>query len=449
MQLNSDFTNKMKELLGDNYVDFENSLNQQSQKAITVNNYRLKDLTFENIADFKYKSIPHISNGYFVDNIGIGSHVLNHLGIIYSQEPSAMYPVEMLDIEEGDIVLDLCSAPGGKSIQILEKLNGTGLLVANEVVFNRVKILYENLNKMGFNNFVITCSNPKDFENLDFKFDKILVDAPCGGEGMIRKNNFDFASFNNSSIETNALRQSSILNSIKNILKSSGKLVYSTCTYDIRENEQIIVNFLKNNLNYELLDCPKLNDVTVEGVKIPPFNTQYCKRRYPHLFPGEGQFMGVMLKQGQPENICNRFYAKGFENIYKKDIEVLRKTFKDVANISNLNFIKRNDNIYVLPENIDMDFKDINVVTIGTLVGSIQNGTMKIAHEFYHTYGNLFNRKIELSKEQVVDYLKGYEIDIEGDTGICVVTHYGINLGGGKISQGRLKNYYPKNLRIN
>ena len=237
MNLPLEFEEKMKVLLGDGFDNFKLSLDKPSQKAITINTLRIDLDTFKDLADFTYTPIPKISNGYYVDSFRFGSHILNHAGIIYSQEPSAMYPVELLDIKENDLVLDICASPGGKSIQILEKLNGSGLLVSNEIVYNRAKILYENLNKMGFYNFAITCNNPKDFENLETKFDKILVDAPCGGEGMFRKDNFDFNAYKLINIETNAKRQLSILDSVKNLLKDGGRLVYSTCTYDIRENE--------------------------------------------------------------------------------------------------------------------------------------------------------------------------------------------------------------------
>ena len=145
----------------------------------------------------------------------------------------------------------------------------------------------------------------------------------------------------------------------------------------------------------------------------------------------------------------SRFNAKGYSCIYKKDIEIFRKTFKNVADISSLNIIKRNDNFYVIPE-IDLDFEHLNIVSPGVLMGSLINGTFKIAHEFYHSYGDLFDNKVELDDNQLKDYLRGYELDIDTQfTGICAVYHMGVSVGGGKVSNGKLKNYYPKNLRIN
>lgn len=450
MAFNEKFINKMQDLLGDDSPRFFDALEKPPVKAVTINTLKIDDEIFNKIADFKHTKVLEVSNGYYVDGLKVGTHTLNHLGVIYSQEPSAMYPIEMLDINEGDIVLDLCSAPGGKSIQILEKLNGTGLLVSNEIVYNRAKILYENLNRMGFKNFAITCNSPQDFENTNLKFNKILVDAPCGGEGMFRRDNFDFNSYDKASIETNAKRQISILESIKNLLTPGGKLVYSTCTYDIQENECIIAEFLKNNPDYSIMKYDRLNSVTTDGIKIENYNTHYCKRRYPHLFDGEGQFMALLVKAGNEDvYIPNDFSAKGFSDVYKKDIEILRKAFKDVADISTLNLVKRNNNIYILPSTT-IDFENLNLVSIGCLLGTINSGDIKIAHEFYHTYGELFKNKVELDKTKVLEYLKGYEINIENQpNGICVLTHLGINLGGGKVVGDKIKNYYPKNLRNN
>ncbi|MBQ7351500.1 MAG: hypothetical protein IJW59_01345 [Clostridia bacterium] len=449
MGFTQEFENKMKDLLGNDAEKFFESLSQPIKKAITVNFNRMSKTEFENIANFEFRPVPEVYNGYICPDLKTGKHILSHLGVIYSQEPSAMYPVTMLDIKKGDIVLDLCSAPGGKSIQILESLNGTGLLVSNEIVYNRAKVLYENLTRMGFGNFAITCNSPQDYKETSILFDKILVDAPCGGEGMFRRDDFDFDSYNNSSIETNAKRQQSILESIKHLLKPNGKLVYSTCTYDIRENEMVVAEFLKNNPDFELLDCPQLNQVTTQGIDIPPHETHKCKRRYPHLFEGEGQFMALLQKKGTPsEEIEEDFDAKGFRGVYRKDLQELQKSFNNIADIKDIEIVRREDNFYALPTTT-IDFENLNVVTIGVLLGTMNKGNFKIAHNMYHCLGHLFYNHIELNNEETLKYLQGYEIETDSTaTGICVATHHNIALGGGKIVNGKIKNYYPQNLRI-
>ena len=225
MELPKDFIDKMNNLLGDDAPNFFAALEQPSQKAITVNFDRLNENNFTDLCDFEIEKIPMIENGYFVNNLKFSKNILSHLGIIYSQEPSAMYPVELLDVKPGDYVLDVCASPGGKSVQILEKLKGEGFLLSNEIVYNRTKILYENLNRMGFKNYAISCNSPEELSYCKNKFDKIIIDAPCGGEGMFRKENFDFHAYHPESIDSNSDRQLSILENVKHLLREGGRLV--------------------------------------------------------------------------------------------------------------------------------------------------------------------------------------------------------------------------------
>ena len=448
MNLPKDFIDKMKTLLDEEIDDFLKSLDSPTQKAITCNFARMDRETFESLADFQYTQIPKIKNGYLVDSFKFSNHILNHLGIIYSQEPSAMYPAELLDVQKGDIVLDLCSAPGGKSIQILEKLNGSGILVCNEIVYNRTKILYENLTRMGFSNFAITCNSPKDYEDTVLKFDKILVDAPCGGEGMFRRDNFDFKSYNNASIETNAKRQLSILESIKKLLKKGGRLVYSTCTYDVRENEGVIAEFLNTNPNFEIIEIDGYENVTSPGIHIAPHHTEYSMRRYPHKFAGEGQFMAVLHKKGEETIDESNFYAEGFSRIYRKDIDTLNRELKNTLDISKLDIVRRHDNYYILPDT-ELNLKNLNVVSIGTLLGTINKDSFKLSHNFYHIMGDRLYNTYNLNDSEVIPYLQGLELDTQSDIkGMCTVTYKNIPLGGGKMTDGKLKNHYPKELRI-
>lgn len=450
MDLPKEFIEKMHKLLGDEAEDFFSSLEKPSQKGITLNTSRMSKDIFEKEFQEPISPIEKVSNGYYVGSFKFGENIFNHLGVIYSQEPSAMYPVELLDVKEGDIVLDLCASPGGKSIQILEKLNNTGLLISNEIVFSRAKILEENISKMGFQNEIITCNSPKDFENTNLVFDKILVDAPCGGEGMIRKNNFDISFYNPDSIETNRIRQLSILTSIKDLLKVGGTLVYSTCTYDTRENEEVIAKFLSQNPEFEIMEKSEFDDVMEKGIKIENLKTELCFRRYPHKHKGEGQFM-VALKKVQGDisdatkfksTICNNF-----STINSKELGIIKSTLKDVIDLTNFEYLKRNDFVYVIPKE-KANLKGLNVLTFGCLLGQIQKDFLKISHEFYHTFGNFFKNKINLNIADAKKYLHGEELEIDLKNGVYAITHLGIALGGGKIVNGRLKNYYKKNSRI-
>jgi len=447
MQLPIEFVEKMKRLLGDSANDFFEQLDRQSYKGITVNYSRMGKDEFENACNFEISPIEHIDNGYYVNNFKFSTNIFNHLGIIYSQEPSAMYPVEMLDVQPNDTILDLCASPGGKSIQILEKLNNTGLLVSNEIIFNRSKILYENLNRMGFKNFAITCNSPEDYSETSLKFDKILIDAPCGGEGMLRKKDFDLNVYNPNAIESNAKRQLLILNSVKDLLKCGGRLVYSTCTYDIRENEDVIAKFLDENDNFRIVRYEQLNDVMCSGIKVDNHNTQYAFRRYPHLHKGEGQFMIALEKIGEEELEQASFKCSKYSIPHNKELDIINKQLKTYTTLGNLNIVKRNDTFYVIPRQT-IDFESLNVIHIGCEIGTLNKNIFKFNHNFYHTYGNEFINKINLNENDTNKLLHGEEIEVNVPDGIYVATFYNIPISGGKVVNGKLKNNYPKELRI-
>lgn len=469
MELSQEFILKMQNLLGTQSKAFFDSLDKPSTKAITVNYSKISKDTFESLANFEHEKIFAVENGFYTDGLKFNENILNHLGVIYSQEPSAMFPVEMMGIEKGDYVLDVCSAPGGKSIQILEKLEGSGMLVSNEIVYSRAKILYENLTRIGFDNFAITCNTPEDYKKTNLKFDKILVDAPCGGEGMIRKNGFDYDAFKLSNIETNAKRQLSILNSVKDLLKKGGTLVYSTCTYDIKENEEVVVKFLKENPDFYLVEPDKkFKEVAVDGIDIDGFLTHYTKRRYPHLFRGEGQFMAILKKEGEETIAYDTLTIDNIQPVSRKDHNDISKELKNVIDTKQysietcsisaktnsiitpkkLNLYKRGETIYAIPDLL-IDLSKLNVLTIGTILGTLTKGNLKIHHNFYHTYPKMFLNNIDLNEESIKKYLHGEEVEVDDNLkGIVAVTHHGIGLGGGKCVNGRLKNYYPKDLRI-
>lgn len=449
MNLPDNFVDKISKLLGNESSNFFRALDNPPQKGITVNFSRIDRNTFISHFEESIEKIPLVDNGYYVGNFKFGENIFNHMGVIYSQEPSAMYPVELLDIQSGDKVLDVCASPGGKSIQILEKLNGTGLLVSNEIVFKRAKILQENITRMGYDNCIITCNSPEDFENINYKFDKIIIDAPCGGEGMIRKSNFDINNYMPDSIDTNAKRQLKILNSVQHLLKNGGTLVYSTCTYDVRENEQVIANFLSNNNQYEILDKREFRDVCDKGIKIDNFDTNLSLRRYPHKCRGEGQFMIALRKKGEDLDnnidIKNSIF-KNYSKISNKDKDIINATFKDIIDISGMDFVKKDNFIFTIPK-VKFDAQSLNVMYLGVFVGEIKQNMLKISHEFYHSFGKQFYHQIELDKSQATKYIHGEELDINAKNNIYAINYLHTTIGGGKIVNGRLKNYYSKELR--
>ena len=251
-KLPTDFSEEMKIILGKDYNIYEKLMDKEAFRGISLN--RLKaDNT--DILPFDTEKCPFYQNGYYIscDEKGIGNTPLHHAGVFYVQEPSAMSAVTLLDVQKGDKVLDLCAAPGGKSAQIASCLQNTGLVWSNEIVKNRAQILLSNFERMGISKGIVSSCHPDILcQKLQGYFDKVLVDAPCSGEGMFRKNPDAIREWSREHVLSCAERQLSILNSAANAVKNGGILVYSTCTFSFEENEGVIKRFLAENPDFEM-----------------------------------------------------------------------------------------------------------------------------------------------------------------------------------------------------
>ena len=241
-RLSEKYLNKMKELLGDEYDDYLNSFNEKRIHSLRVNNAKISNEEFERICPFKIKRIPWIENGYYFDeNDRPSKHPYYYAGLYYLQEPSAMTPANVLPIEKGDIVLDACAAPGGKSLELASKLGDSGLLVSNDISVSRAYSLLKNLELGGHKNIYVMA---EDISKLSKKFvksfDKILIDAPCSGEGMLRKDPSIIKEWEDKGNEYYANLQKDIVKSAVSMLKDGGMMVYSTCTFDKSEDEDIV-----------------------------------------------------------------------------------------------------------------------------------------------------------------------------------------------------------------
>ncbi|MBE5735239.1 MAG: hypothetical protein E7361_02205 [Clostridiales bacterium] len=443
MILPKDFEDNMRDLLQSSADDFFLSLDSPEVKALTVDMNKISEEDVRADSDLNIEKIDGLYNGYYYSG-KIGDNILHHAGCIYSQDASAQIPVEALGIEKNDIVLDVCSAPGGKSIQILQRLNNTGLLLSNEYVYNRAKILYENIVRFGYSNYIVTSNLPDVFDNKYNVFDKIIVDAPCSGEGMFRKSNVDTYSWSMANVKTSAVRQYEILQSVKNALKVGGKLVYSTCTYNIEENEKVVARFLQANPEFRLLPLPEnIASITARGIDIDGHDTHMCGRRYPHMHRGEGQFVALMEKVSG----SNRCINSEYQIVSKKDRDVIEHYLSPILDISDMHFHKKGDNIYAVPD-VVIDISNMNVTSLGVYVGTLDKKGIDISHSFYKAFGHKFYNIVNLNRSEAEVYITGNVVDLTyAKSGICAVCYNNINLGGGKVVQGVLKNYYPKQLR--
>ena len=317
------FLDKMKALLGDEFDDFLKFYNSSGEhyRGLRVNTLKCSVEKLEKLLDFDLKSAPFCSESFYIPNeiTSLGNNPLHHAGAFYIQEPSASSAVTMLDVQEGDYVLDLCAAPGGKSTQIAAKLNSKGFLWSNEIVKNRANILLSNIERMGIRNATVSNAYPEVLcDRLAGCFDKVLVDAPCSGEGMFRKDSTAESEWSDEHVKSCAERQLKILNSAKNALKDGGVMVYSTCTFSVEENEGVIGRFLEENPDFELEDA---------NVNFGRPTLEYARRIFP-MDGGEGHFAARLKKSG--ELYKNSFTENSKKKKVKKSAWYWERAFWDI-----------------------------------------------------------------------------------------------------------------------
>ncbi len=306
MELPSSYVRQMKTLLGENYPAYRDSFYASPQKGLRVNELKISVPDFLSLWTRaglpEPERIPWIHNGFFIpDGIDAGKLAFYHAGLYYIQEPAAMTPAEYLPIREGDRVLDLCAAPGGKSTELLAKLHGTGVLVSNDISQSRAKALKKNLEMAGAANAYVTAESPERLSHHFISyFDKILIDAPCSGEGMFRTQPQMIRHWEEQGPEYYAEIQQTILEYACRMLAPGGMLMYSTCTFSKLEDEDQILHLLKTHPDLSscsISDYPDFSHLTDDSGLPYPY-----VRLYPHLVRGEGQFAALLKKDGiRPE----------------------------------------------------------------------------------------------------------------------------------------------------
>ncbi|MBO5360898.1 MAG: hypothetical protein J6B25_08680 [Clostridia bacterium] len=443
-----EFVTRMKSLLGEEYTEYEKAMSDSPVRAFRINTDKISIDDFEKLNVFSSEKIPYVNGGYYFDYDKIGNHPYHHAGMIYVQEPGAMAPAESLDINPEWTVLDMCAAPGGKSTQLRNRINPSSVLVSNEIIPSRCKILTGNIERMGFQNTVTTCMDTSKLAaTFPSTFDLIMVDAPCSGEGMFRKDDTAIDEWSTENVLKCAERQKEILDNAVKLLKSNGFIIYATCTFSLEENEMTVDSFLQRHTDFELIPVTdRVMDVTSEGIKFDGCQTEnigFCRRFYPHKAPGEGQFMAVLHRNGAPE--CRL-------PIINTQQEKVDKAVFDFLNDTLIEYDKENVRMYnTTPVYFTPEFT-VNKGTAfscGVTIGEIKKNYILPHHQFFMALGKKFKRKIELTadSENVRKYLHGEEIFADCENGWAVVTVDGCTVGGAKVSGGKAKNHYPKGLR--
>lgn len=443
------FAERMKVLLGDEYENYIKSLNERPVRAFRVNTGKISLSEFEKINPFISEKIPYVENGFYFEDEKIGNHPYHHAGMIYVQEPGAMMPAECIDVNPEWCVLDMCAAPGGKSTQLKNKLGENGVLVSNEIVASRCKILTGNVERLGLKNVVTTCMDTKKLAKIfPETFDLVMVDAPCSGEGMFRKEEIAIDEWSPENVENCAVRQAEILENAVKVLKDGGYIIYATCTFSLEENEKTVDGFLKNHPDFELVKVKKsVEENTCEGIRFDGCaceNINYTRRFYPHKNKGEGQFAAVL------HNTNSSRKSTGFRRDNKSKIDKAVYDFLDstLESYDRENVLMHKDTpVYFTP---DFSVEKATVFACGVTIGEIRKNYILPHHQFFSALGEKFKRKINFTPESddLKKYLHGEEFETDCENGWAVVMIDGCALGGVKVVNGRAKNHYPKGLRI-
>ena len=439
----------MKDMLGDEYGAFEEALGEPNVRALRVNTTKIAVEDFLNKTKLTLSPISYANDGFIPESCeGIGRTAEHHAGMFYVQDPGAMATVKALDIKPGWRVLDACSAPGGKASQLASAIGEEGLILANEYVPKRAKIIVSNFERLGIKNAIITSLDTAKIGGMfNSYFDLVLCDAPCSGEGMFRKYDEAITEWSEENVLLCAERQREILANLSDTVRPGGYLLYSTCTYSREENEDTVAYFLADHPEFSLCEVKdELKAATADGL----YGMSKARRFYPHRSRGEGQFIALMKKDKNSDILPTILYKDLASEPTKQEIAVVKKFISDNINGEiKGRFINWGGQIALIPHDLPIPLK---AFMPGIMLGEVKKGNFFPHHQFFSAYSEQFLRRENLVRgdERVEKYLHGEEIDTTStENGWCAVCYEGVALGGGKISGGRIKNHYPKGLRNN
>ena len=456
------YVDAMKELLEEDYDAYIKSLDEKPYVGIRTNLLKLEPEKLKEILDRDFKEIPWVKEGFYFEeergvlttpslsNIekikSISKNPYYFAGLYYIQEPSAMTPAMVAGIKPGDKVLDLCAAPGGKSTQAAAYLQGEGLLVSNDISASRVKALQKNIEVSGIDNVLITNEDPKNLSKVYIEyFDKIIVDAPCSGEGMFWRDSAVFRAYLGRGPEFFTGLQVSILNEAAKMLKPGGTLVYSTCTYSKVEDEGSLSEFLENHPDFKI---DKINaDFGFEESKILPGTI----RLFPHKIKGEGHFVARLKKDERAlEKDENKTKDKKKRKSLKLPEELLEFLGKIKRDWDYERIFINKDYAYYLPKDALID-KSLHYIRTGLLLGEIKKNRFEPFQALamnikFDEWENPLN--LSATDERVIKYLKGETIEADDEyMGIRLVCVDGFSLGFVKQNKKSCKNKYYQGWR--
>lgn len=475
------FALRMQRLLGSEYEVFAAGYEKERQYGLRRNLLKGSEEEFIRVMPFPLEKISWVREGYYYDAVSRpGRHALHEAGAYYIQEPSAMAVVEVLSPEPGERILDLCAAPGGKSTQIAGRMQGRGLLAANEVVGERARVLSQNVERMGVSNCVVCSEKPERMAVLfPAFFDRVLVDAPCSGEGMFRKDGAAAGEWSPEAVRMCADRQAMILEEAAKMVKPGGVLTYSTCTFSPEENEGTISAFLRNHEEFYIEETEfegVFSSGRADWIEAPEAGIGHTLRLWPHLIRGEGHYVARLRKRGkllredmqeltgtyndaEKQSSAKKHTASG-ETLWeitgdKKLCKQVEGFLREEIGIRDAwmaghpgQIMKFGDQIYLAPEGM-ISLAGVKVLRPGLHLLTEKKNRFEPAHALAGTLAKQdTERRRDLTKEETVTYLRGESLRCDGEKGWTVLFYEGYPLGFGKASGGQMKNHYPKGLRI-
>lgn len=453
LKLSEEYLNRMRDLLGEEeFSAYLKSFDEERLYGLRVNTAKVTPEAFPELVSWDLKPVPWIPNGFYYEGTERpAKDPYYYAGLYYLQEPSAMTPAMLLPVEPGDRVLDLCGAPGGKSTELGVKLAGKGVLISNDISNSRAKALLKNLELWGISNICVTSETPDKLADVFGPwFDKILIDAPCSGEGMFRKDDDMVKSYEERGPEYYSEIQKEITDQAVRMLAPGGLLLYSTCTFSRCEDEEIICHILENHQEMELIRLPLFEGAS-GGIGLDG-----CIRLFPHKIKGEGHFISLLRKNGGgAERTAAGSRERSRTEPQGKKAPALPTELTDFLALMNREFddsriMIKNDSVYYLPENF-APAKELRYLRTGLLLGELKNKRFEPGQALAMTlHAEEFRQTISWKKEddRVIRYLKGETISLTPEEGLvkgwCLVCVDGYPLGFAKGTGMALKNkYYP------
>jgi NOL1/NOP2/sun family putative RNA methylase len=446
IKISEEFLNRMRDLLGEeDYKAYLNSFEEERLYGLRVNTWKISPEAFVEMTSLKLHPVPWINNGFYYEGEQRpAKDPYYYAGLYYLQEPSAMTPAHMLPVVPGDKVLDLCAAPGGKSTELGAKLKGKGILVSNDISNSRARALLKNLELWGIENICVTSEEPQKLKNtFTGFFDKILVDAPCSGEGMFRKDADMVKSYEEHGPEYYAAIQKEIVGHAVDMLAPGGLMMYSTCTFSICENEDIIRLILEKHTDMELVKLPLFEGAS-DGIGLSG-----CLRLFPHKIKGEGHFMALLRKKGGSVGTEEAKTERKKEKELPKELSQFLSLISKPLISSRIEI--KNDCVYYLPEYFPENGGKLRYLRTGLCLGEMKKERFEPSQALAQSLKmGEFKQTLSFQKEdeRVIRYLKGETVFLteteERIKGWCLICVDGFPLGFAKGNGDTLKNkYYP------